>query len=185
MKATISGLLLEPIEAAGPSLCRIDRGQCARTPALLKADHSSVATFLLPLLAPLRWGLSFTHPRPSAAPCPCRNTWLRPNTGAAGRRSFDDEAVRLRLEFFSAKFDRGQCAASLILQFRCYLSPRDRFAIPQITSPASAGLFFGSSPIAAESGSDIEEEVPVVQKSLCHSLDDIDLVVEAFEQACV
>jgi hypothetical protein len=55
----------------------------------------------------------------------------------------------------------------------------------KLLAPQRRGFSFGSSPIAAQSGSDIEEEVPVVQKSLCHSLDDIDLVVEIFEQACV
>ena len=43
----------------------------------------------------------------------------------------------------------------------------------------------GSSGNSGESGSDFEEEVFVVAESVGHSLDDFDLVVEAFEQAGV
>ena len=45
--------------------------------------------------------------------------------------------------------------------------------------------FLGSSGNSGESGSDFEEEVFVVAESVGHSLDDFDLVVEAFEQAGV
>ena len=44
---------------------------------------------------------------------------------------------------------------------------------------------FGSSSITGESGSDIEEEVVIVSESICHTLDDLDLVIDAFEETGV
>jgi len=45
--------------------------------------------------------------------------------------------------------------------------------------------FFGSSLITGEGGADFEEEVLIVAESVCHLLDDLDLVVDALEQAGV
>ena len=45
--------------------------------------------------------------------------------------------------------------------------------------------FFGSSGSSGERISDLEEEVGVVAKAIGHSLDDLDLVVDALEQARV
>ena len=44
---------------------------------------------------------------------------------------------------------------------------------------------YGSSGITGESRPDFEEEVVGVAEFVCHSLDDLDLVVDALEQACV
>ena len=44
---------------------------------------------------------------------------------------------------------------------------------------------FGSSENSGESSPNFEEEVFVVAESIGHSLDDLDLVVDAFELACV
>jgi hypothetical protein len=43
----------------------------------------------------------------------------------------------------------------------------------------------GSSPISGEGGPYLEEEVVVVSKAVGHPLDDLDLVVDAFQQAGV
>ena len=46
-------------------------------------------------------------------------------------------------------------------------------------------LFLGSSRDSGESGLYFHEEVFIVAVSVGHSLDDLDLVVEAFEKTCI
>jgi hypothetical protein len=44
-------------------------------------------------------------------------------------------------------------------------------------------LFFGSSGNSGERGSDLEEEIVIVPKPECHPFDDLDFVVDAFQEA--
>src|SRR5690606_42012327 len=50
-------------------------------------------------------------------------------------------------------------------------------------SPVATGLFLGSSRFTGERGSDFEEEVVGVAVAVGHALDDLDAVVDAFEDA--
>jgi hypothetical protein len=48
-----------------------------------------------------------------------------------------------------------------------------------------AGLLFGSSRLSGEGGLDLQEEIGWVAESVGHALDDLDAVIDAFQDAGV
>ncbi len=85
---------------------------------------------------------------------------------------------------------RGAVPCGAVIMCPLHSQSRTTRAIrpPQFPQPwgrLTPALFFCSSPITGESGSDFEADVFVVSESVGHALDDLDLVVDALEQARV